>query len=219
MGAATISNLVASLAVQQVFMPTKPNQVRLWNHSTNVALVSRYTALLQPELGIDQCMAYLIGLLHDIGRFVMLEHAEPELLKVDESEWASPAELAKADLDIYKYTHSELGYLASKRWGLPEIVCDVIRSHHNPIESIEDNTDLHALTTCIQAADRFSVMVLENVQFQKLGDAEKEDRLEEIYQGIDNRNEKLLFHKLMPNMDRLKIESDELFAGLGFAKK
>ncbi|MEO1247087.1 MAG: HDOD domain-containing protein, partial [Pseudomonadota bacterium] len=33
MGAVTIGALVASLAVQKVFMPTEPGQVRLWSHS------------------------------------------------------------------------------------------------------------------------------------------------------------------------------------------
>lgn len=34
-----------------------------------------------PILDVDPAEAYLIGLLHDIGRFVMFEHAAPNLLE------------------------------------------------------------------------------------------------------------------------------------------
>ncbi len=63
-----------------------------------------------PTLKIDPAEAYLVGLLHDVGRFIMYEHASEDLLKVDEQNWTSPEQLAAADIEVFKFTHSELGY-------------------------------------------------------------------------------------------------------------
>ena len=98
MGMARVGALVSSLAVQRVFVPTRPNQVRLWTHSIETAVAAREIARALPQLGVDPGHAYLAGLLHDIGRFVMFEHASDDLLKVDEHHWHTLEELVAADL-------------------------------------------------------------------------------------------------------------------------
>jgi hypothetical protein len=94
MGAQAIRNLVASLAVQRVFLPTKPNEVRLRQHSVYAAVAAAMIAETASDRKIDPAEAYLVGFLHDIGRFVMFEHAAPNLLKVDESHWEAPDQQA-----------------------------------------------------------------------------------------------------------------------------
>lgn len=162
MGATTISNLVASLAVQKVFMPTEPGQVRLWTHSVVTAFAAEQVAKLAKRLNVDPGRAYLAGLLHDIGRFVMMEHSTDELQAVDESNWTSPDELVRADVAVYKYTHSELGYRACKQWGLPDEISDVVRRHHTDIAGPIDPGSIEAMTYCVQVADRVCIFVLEN---------------------------------------------------------
>ena len=81
-GAATITHLVASLAVQRVFIPSTPSQLGLWRHSVTVAVLCEHLAVVAPGLGLKKADAYLVGLLHDIGRFVMFEHASEELQHV-----------------------------------------------------------------------------------------------------------------------------------------
>ncbi len=160
LGAAVIRSHVASLAVQQVFMPTKPNEVSLWQHSVYCAFSAAKTAELAPGLEVDPAEAYLVGLLHDIGRFVMFQHAPPNLLAVDESQWETPDELIEADVAIYKITHSELGFKACKHWRLPDSICDVIRRHHTPIEKQIIPGSIDALIYCVQVADNLCLSLL-----------------------------------------------------------
>lgn len=159
-GTARVRNLVAALGVQRVFMPSEENQLRLWRHAVTAAVASEHIARIAPELCVDGGTAYLVGLLHDIGRFVMFEHASAELMRVDESNWETPENLVEADLEVFKFTHSELGYLACRRWGLPDTIADAIRRHHSPIGEPGPGS-LDALLFCVQVADRLSMSVLE----------------------------------------------------------
>ena len=168
MGATRIGALVASLAVQKVFMPTEDGQVRLWVHSIYAAVAAEAIARGCPELKLDPGKAYLAGLLHDIGRFVMLEHAAPCLKAVDESNWTTPEELVAADVEVYKFTHSELGFLACQRWALPEELAQAVRDHHTTLGEVIEPGSLDALNYCIQVADRLCMNVLECDGFETL---------------------------------------------------
>ncbi len=153
MGIQPIRSLVASLGVQRVFMPSEPNQVRLWKHSISVGVASQRLAILLSTLKVEPGFAYLAGLLHDIGRFVMFEHASADLLRVDESNWQSGDDLVTADLDVFTFTHSELGYLACQRWGLPDEIADVVRCHHADLEQTIAPASNAATNLCVQVAD------------------------------------------------------------------
>lgn len=216
MGAATISSLVASLAVQQVFMPTKPSQVRLWNHSVTTAVATQQIACLMPDLQIDHGQAYLSGLLHDIGRFVMLEHASPDLLRVDESNWDSPEELIDAELQVYKFTHSELGYLACRHWGLPDAVSHVARHHHDPIEEPIDRNSENAIVYSVQMADKLCIALLERPDLDDMTSEDREQRILKHCLRSEEDQRRIAAAELCARIDSISLESDTILSGLGF---
>ncbi len=217
-GVATVGELVASLAVQRVFVPTKPSQVKLWCHSIIVAVVSEQIAKLTPDLKIDPSQAYLCGLLHDIGRFVMLEHASSELLQVEEHEWDSPEKLIEADIEVFRFTHCELGYLACGHWGLPQTIADVVRDHHREISSKVEVGSFTALLFCVQLADRLSIELIEN--------KEKDDvDLACLKAVVDRDFSPALVSSLLPlgsllgSFDDIRNSCDFLLSGLGFSRQ
>ncbi len=217
MGAATVSSLVASLSVQRVFMPTEPAQVQLWKHSIQTAVASQAIARVISDLELDPGQAYLIGLLHDIGRFVMLEHATPELRKVDESNWQSPEELVQADIEVYKFTHSELGYLACEHWGLPHSISEVVRAHHNPMgEEIAPATRA-AATACVQVADRIGIFLLDKPNISELSENELEEIILECCLITDDIRSAIPVLALRDSISEIDEESNRLLSGLGFA--
>ncbi len=160
-GAVNITKLVASLAVQRVFLPSTSEQLDLWRHSMIVALLCEHLAASTPALGLKKEEAYLVGLLHDIGRFVMFEHASKELQRVDESHWHSPEALIAADKEVFTFTHSELGYLACKHWGLPREIGQVVRVHHADVSMPVSPGGLDAMTLCVQIADRLHLAMFD----------------------------------------------------------
>ena len=216
-GTSAISSLVASLAVQRVFMPVEPGQIGLWKHSITVAVTAQQIALLAPGLEVAPEQAYLTGLLHDIGRFVMLEHATPQLLKVDESNWHSPEELIEADIEVYKYTHSELGYRACVHWGLPVEIADVVRMHHAPLDEIFVPGSVSAIRFCVQIADRVCLSILENPGLEEMTIEEFRELITLECLRTEKERQLLSVTDLCHNLLGISIDSKKLLLGLGFA--
>lgn len=213
-GTTRVRNLVVALGVQRVFMPTDPEQTRLWQHSVMTAVAAERIAILDRDLQVDANQAYLVGLLHDIGRFVMLEHAPEKLIRVDETGWFTPEDLVAADLKVFKFTHSELGYHACKRWGLPDAIGDAVREHHNPIGALTPGSP-DALGFCLQVADRVGTSVLELPPEPELDEEELERRLvEECITPVWHGKAELAA-RLVPAIDGIRQSSEELIDGLG----
>jgi putative nucleotidyltransferase with HDIG domain len=216
MGAGKVRSLVASLSVQRVFMPTDALQVRLWKHSIETAVGSQMIARMTPELEVEPGQAYLTGLLHDIGRFVMLEHAAPELQKVDESNWQSLEDLVQADIEVFKFTHSELGFLACKNWGLPDTIANVVRAHHDPMNGAISPGSAAAATFCVQVADRIGISLLERPDIEELSDQEMEEIILADCLHTDSERSVLSVSTILASIADIRVESSRLLAGLGF---
>ncbi len=216
MGVGTIRSLVASLAVQRVFLPTKPNEISLWQHSVFTAFAAAKIAEVVPQLEVNPAESYLVGLLHDIGRFVMFEHAAPELLAVDESKWETPEQLIEADVEVYKFTHSELGYLACVHWQLPESICEAIRHHHTPVEGDIVAGTPEAQQFCLQVADRVALTLLQRGDFEEISDADRVARIEGACLMTDKCRRLLSPAALADHLDQLHRDGIGLLEGLGF---
>ncbi len=157
MGAKGASALIVALSVTRVFVPTNPWEVGLWLHALHVAALSRCLAALAPQHAVDPEEAYLSGLLHDVGRFILFNEAPDALKHVDEADWSSPAEMVAAESSICGLNHAELGARAAELWSLPQPIASVIRNHHASL-SPAGKDPLDRLTALVQVADRVAFL-------------------------------------------------------------
>lgn len=122
--------LVLGHSAMRVFVPQHDWERDLWRHAFDVACLMQAFAAMVASRPMDAHKAYLFGLLHDIGRFILYLEAPDELRRVDETSWSTPQELIDAETAICGFTHAELGYLAVRKWRLPEELAEVVRDHH-----------------------------------------------------------------------------------------
>lgn len=103
--------------------------------------------------GLDPERAYLAGLLHDVGRFILFNIAPASLREVDEAEWQSPMELVAAERAICGMDHAELGAEVCARWSIPSHLVDFVRAHHAP--DVEDRLpgESGRIARLVQVAD------------------------------------------------------------------
>lgn len=129
-GSETVVKLVTEVSVGKVFMPSSEAEKSLWPHSVRVAgEIERACQVsdskIPPELG------YICGLLHDLGRFVLLQFSPQTINQAAASGWETLDDLPKAELQLIGTTHAQIGYLAAKKMNLPKIICSLIKHHHD----------------------------------------------------------------------------------------
>ncbi|MES0372579.1 MAG: HDOD domain-containing protein, partial [Mariprofundaceae bacterium] len=102
----------------------------LWYHGQAISLISRMLAEYNGIL--DSRSASLFGMLHDIGKLVILHLEEQE--KLDELREAiqSGTPALKAEWDILGYTHIDAGMMLALHWRLPRSIHHFIYYHHHP---------------------------------------------------------------------------------------
>ncbi|MCP4596608.1 HDOD domain-containing protein [Neptuniibacter sp.] len=163
-GSRTIMELLTALSVSKVFVPQKKEHKEIWRHSIEVAHIASYLARLSPDEASNPDTAYLAGLLHDIGRFVLFQLSPEVLNEIDEKGWGSPDELIAVELETIGFDHSKVGYLACKKLEIPQLIANVVRYHHKVavISHPKAPQDLQSLSLYIQVADAVSMMLANN---------------------------------------------------------
>ena len=100
---------------------------RLWQHSVGCAIGSQWLAR-QLKFQTLVTEAFTAGLLHDVGKLLILKVIE--VLLRSKSISVRPSE--SFILEALDSLHTEQGWHLSQKWNLPDAYSHVIRSHHNP---------------------------------------------------------------------------------------
>ena len=145
--------LVLTYGVRHLFRPLSryPHCRSVWQHSLATALLA---ADLSLEGAGDMMESYTAGLLHDLGRLVLLASAPeqyPALLEKAES----PEQSCRMEEEMFGLTHAEAGALAMRRYELPEMLAEAALLHHHedPLALSETNPDAALIaSSCRMAA-------------------------------------------------------------------
>jgi putative nucleotidyltransferase with HDIG domain len=81
--------------------------------------------------------ALVSGILHDIGRLIMLKIPEQCRMIMDFIE-RTGCDLVEAEYAVMKASHAELGAYLLGLWGIPDNVVEAVAFHHNPSKLLED---------------------------------------------------------------------------------
>lgn len=128
LGASRTRTLLLSIGVTRAFPPVESWECDLWAHSLMVASIARCLASRTDLATARPDEAYLCGLLHDIGRFVMAVE-RPEVAYL-ENGIGSDKELLAAEISACGIDHTQVGARTVTRWGLGADLALVVRGHH-----------------------------------------------------------------------------------------
>lgn len=129
MGSRRVAALVTSFAAMRLFTPTNEAQRDLWRHALSTAVAAGEIAA-RSNLGVEPQQAYVAGLLHDIGRFVLGDDVPADEAAAFVPDWSrdpGPCALESAAVGI---DHGEIGLAAAREWKLPRELWGVLRVHH-----------------------------------------------------------------------------------------
>jgi putative nucleotidyltransferase with HDIG domain len=121
--------LVLTYGVRHLFRPLArfPQCRMIWKHSLATALLA---ADLSLDGAGDMMESYTAGLLHDLGRLVLLA-SSPELYPALLEQAASPAHGCQLEEELFGMTHAEAGARAMRRYQLPEPLAEAALLHHH----------------------------------------------------------------------------------------
>lgn len=180
-GTETVRTLVLSVHVFSQF-DGKP-QIRaslsaLWEHSVAVASLAQRIASCENCAKAMVEQSFTAGLLHDIGRVVLLAEMPSEYHQIYE---AQPGPSKTLELERLGCTHAEVGAYLMSIWGLPFPLVHAVAFHHHPSESTETEfsclTAVHAAEAivCATAAPPLNHEVEIDINYlNRLGLREKE---------------------------------------------
>ena len=103
----------------------------LWEHALAVGCISQHIA--QAHRRSDSEEAFMAGLLHDIGRPIldqMLGDQYAEVIALVKDGVA--ASLLSAEQRVFRFDHTDIGFVAVSGWGFPPAIAEAIRFHHDP---------------------------------------------------------------------------------------
>lgn len=95
----------------------------LMDHAIGTAYLAR---LVAEKLNEDADEAFMCGLLHDLGKLLLLK------LSRDFIKYGAPTPSAQEIETVYKERHPEIGAKLMKQWALPEALEHPVRFHHDP---------------------------------------------------------------------------------------
>ncbi len=103
-----------------------------WRHSLGVAVVAERLARLQPRLGIEPELAFVAGLLHDLGKLAldhMLPQAYAQVLALTQTH---RGDLAAWETRVLGVDHHRAGRRLAEHWGLPTALAQAMALHRAP---------------------------------------------------------------------------------------
>jgi HD-like signal output (HDOD) protein len=98
----------------------------LWRHSVGCAIGSHWLAQRYGMPGAKH-ESFFAGLLHDVGKLLVLKVADNLMTQNELSVQVSDALLNEA-MDAL---HTDLGYLLMKHWNIPDKYSEIARQHHS----------------------------------------------------------------------------------------
>jgi len=162
MGFTTIKSLVLSSSIFRIFAPKSGTKTcldykKFWKHSLLTAIASRniYQKLFfQPDENI-----FSAAILHDVGKIILDQYDHDNYARAY-AEAPSPlfgGDALVAELKHCDITHQQIGHFVSENWNLPEMLSDVIRYHHSPLDSENQQN----FTTVVHLGNIFSHLILD----------------------------------------------------------
>lgn len=104
----------------------------LHQHSLNTAITAKNIALLECQKNEMSNAAFSAGLLHDIGKLVLLSNFSDQYREVLAQSKQNHFPIADSEKAVYGVTHAEVGAYLLGLWGLPMPLVEAAMFHHHP---------------------------------------------------------------------------------------
>jgi putative nucleotidyltransferase with HDIG domain len=150
LGFKTIRSVVLSASTRSLYKNFGMKEKIIWDHSVGAGIAARIIAeKSDPD---SQEMAFVGGLMHDLGKVVM-NNETPDLFgEVLMNIYNDGVDSIEAEESVYGYNHARIGALVAQKWGFPDALVKIIANHHLQTGTTESLLEDNVLA-CVHLAD------------------------------------------------------------------
>lgn len=225
-GVNQVSSLITSISLVKSFKPTQQSHRNLWLRALQVALMSTRIAQLNKA---NSEQAYLSGLLHEIGRFILMTSDVDKFNSLPEELVTTSPKLIAHEMETFGFNSIDVTINTLKTWQIPDAISNAITGHllsiitdsPNRAEYLSSTPDLEPqsnnsaiLETILSTANALSHILQKNPDLDIFDEAELEALVREALP--QNTNELFLppvaLAKALPLISR---DAKELAVSLG----
>ncbi len=166
----------------------------IWEHSLTVGLFARELSQIMGMRGAEE--VFICGLLHDIGKIMLLRADSENYSAVLEKK--SETEMLNWETETFGYDHSQVGAIVARGWKLPDEVCQVILNHHKAAQSDQSVIVSHLINIAdivanynsygLRLEDAETLTNSESMMFLNL----KQEQLEKAWLNIEDRLDEVI---------------------------
>jgi putative nucleotidyltransferase with HDIG domain len=132
-GMRELRSLTLAASAAEMFNRIPSNLIDMaafWQHSVFCGLLARNLAQRCNVLHSERL--FTAGLLHDVGRLLMLMKLPDEISRAESMRLQSKKDICVLERDLIGFDHAEVGEALLKHWNMPENLCASVRYHHDP---------------------------------------------------------------------------------------
>jgi hypothetical protein len=114
---------------------------QIWRHSTNVARMARDLVLFETKDRTLAAEALTAGLLHDLGKVVLVTNFGDLYGRVHSLGRKQPVPIWEIEKEIFGANHGEIGGCLIGMWNMPRPVVEAAALHHEPPTGEHEHLD------------------------------------------------------------------------------
>ncbi|MFQ5642347.1 MAG: HDOD domain-containing protein [Thiogranum sp.] len=150
-GMRELRNLTMAASAAEVFSRIPGNLIDMaafWQHSVYCGLLARNFAQRCNVLHSERL--FTAGLLHDVGRLLMLTKLPDQITLAESMRLESDRDICDIERELVGFDHAETGQALLQHWNMPQNLCISVLYHHNP----QDAHDAHLEAALLHIANQ-----------------------------------------------------------------
>ncbi|MDX2053338.1 MAG: HDOD domain-containing protein [Polyangiaceae bacterium] len=160
LGRKTVMELVAGVAAMGMFSDTQGSGLTIRNHCARVAAIGRVLSTEWKYKKVDSI--FISGLLHDVGKLLMMQVGDIDYNKLDQTAVHTPDEIHLHERAQLGFDHAVLGAHVLVAWKIPDSIASIVALHHQPGRAYAGDPEKGLPVALLRLADKIEYQLLQD---------------------------------------------------------
>jgi len=138
-----LRSMLSATMLESMLKGKEKEREYIWANSVGTAIGARLLAKRTTNLAPSE--AFLCGLVHDVGKLIMLRRDPMTYRKVLSLVSSGEKDFFEAEEELFEINHVEVGKWAAESWNFPPVTISSINYHHRSYQQLDNQ--IEALAT------------------------------------------------------------------------